>query len=111
MAEDGPEKQIPLAASAGSAAGFLDGVQLGWAETVPNALSAASVCVRTDALHGREDSERLPEFATRRERAKQFGMQSAINSMNCFGQIGQGANVINIEHFQRKQACKIHRAV
>jgi hypothetical protein len=83
-----PRSRFDLAASAGSAAGFLDGVQLGWAETVPNALNVASVCVRTVALHGREDSERLPEFAARRERAKQFGMQSAIDSMNCFGQIG-----------------------
>jgi hypothetical protein len=88
MAEDGPEKQILVATSAGSAAGFLDGLQLSWAETAPTTLSAASVCVRTDASHSREDSERPPEFATWRERAKQFGMQSAIDSMNCFGQIG-----------------------
>jgi hypothetical protein len=88
MAEHGPEKQIRVAASAGSAAGFLDGVQLGWADTVPTALSAARVCVRTDAFDSREDSERPPELATWRERAKQFGMQSAVNSNNRFGQIG-----------------------
>jgi hypothetical protein len=88
MAEHGPEKQIRVAASAGSAAGFLDGVQLGWADTVPAALSAASVCVRTDSFDSREDSERPPEFATWRERAKQLGMKLAIDSMNRFGQIG-----------------------
>jgi hypothetical protein len=50
-------------------------------------LSTARVCVRTDAMNEREDSETPPEFATWRERAKQFGMQLAIDSMNCFGQI------------------------
>jgi hypothetical protein len=68
--------------------GFLDGAQFGWAETFPIALSAASVCVRTDALQLGEDSERPPGFAAWRERAREFGMQSAIDSINCFGQIG-----------------------
>jgi hypothetical protein len=75
------------------------------------ALSAASVCVRTDALQRREDSERHPGFDTWRERAREFGMQSAFDSINCFDQIDGGANLVNIAHFARKQACKILRNV
>jgi response regulator RpfG family c-di-GMP phosphodiesterase len=79
IAEDGPDKKIRVAASAGSATGFLDGLQFSWSEDEEIGQSATGVCIRTDMLHIREDPESAKILGPWHERARQFGIRSAVS--------------------------------
>jgi len=78
IAEDGPDKKIRVAASAGSAVGFLDRVHVSWSEDDVFGQGPTGVCIRTGALQILEDTEVSPSYAVWRERARQFGIRSAV---------------------------------
>ncbi|MGA3049614.1 MAG: HD domain-containing phosphohydrolase [Terracidiphilus sp.] len=78
IAEDGPDKKIRVAASSGSAVGFLNGVHVSWLEDEASGQGPMGVCIRTDELQILEDTEKSPSFAVWRERAREFGIRSAV---------------------------------
>ena len=80
VAEDNPGKEIRIAASAGSAIGYLDGMHLSWAEDTPWGQSPTGVCIRTDTLQITGDTETSPAFEPWRERARQFGIRSSFST-------------------------------
>jgi PAS domain S-box-containing protein len=79
IAEEGPEKKVRVAASAGSATGYLDGLNLSWSEDEESGQGPVGVCIRTNTLQMVEDSETSPSFAVRRERARKFGIRSRVS--------------------------------
>jgi PAS domain S-box-containing protein len=79
IAEDGPDNKIRVAASAGSAAGYLDGVHANWSADEPEGQGPTGVCIRTDTLQILEDAETSPIFGIWRERARQFGIRSSVS--------------------------------
>ena len=79
IAEDDPGKTLRLAASAGSALGYLDGVHVSWSEDLPAGLGPTGVCVRTNTMYIIDDSETAPIFVPWRKRAKKFGIRSSIS--------------------------------
>jgi PAS domain S-box-containing protein len=79
IAEDSPEKRILVAAAAGSALGYLDGIQLSWSENEAFGHGPAGVCIRTNALQIIDDTETSPGFAEFRERARPFGIRSCVS--------------------------------
>ena len=79
IADESPEKRILMAASAGSALGYLDGIRLSWSEDAAGGQGPAGVSIRTNALQILDDTETSPAFAQWRERARQFGIRSCVS--------------------------------
>jgi PAS domain S-box-containing protein len=79
IAEDGPGKKIRIAARAGSAAGYLNGLHLSWAEEDPSGQGPTGICIRTDTMQILEDAQTSPIFGPWRERARQFGIRSSVS--------------------------------
>jgi putative nucleotidyltransferase with HDIG domain len=79
IADEGPEKTIRIAASAGSAAGYLDGLDLSWSEDEPSGRSPTGICVRTGTVQLANDTSTAPAFDAWRERARQFGIRSSAS--------------------------------
>ena len=79
IAEDGPEKKIRIAASAGRAAGYLDGVHLTWSADEPWGQSPAGTCIRTGVLQLVKDTEKSPAFDAVRKRSRKFGIRSSVS--------------------------------
>lgn len=80
MAGSGPDKKIRVAAAAGSAVGYLDGLDLSWSEEQAWGKSPTGVCIRTNTLQTTEDTQTSTRFATWRERAMQFGIRSSVST-------------------------------
>jgi PAS domain S-box-containing protein len=78
IAEDGPNKPVRVAASAGSAAGYLNGLQFSWSEDNPTGQGPTGICIRTRRLQLVEDTETSPLYTRWRERARQFGVRSSV---------------------------------
>ena len=79
IAEEGPEKKIRIAASAGKANGYLDGLDLSWSEDQMWSKSPTSICIRTNILQITDDTQTSPSFALWRERARQFVIRSSVS--------------------------------
>jgi PAS domain S-box-containing protein len=79
IAEEGADKKIRIKASAGSASGYMDGLQLGWAENDPAGQGPTAACIRTNSMQMIEDTEESPFFEPWRERARLFGMRSCVS--------------------------------
>jgi len=79
IADEGPEKTIRIAASAGSAAGYLDGLDLSWSEDEPSGRGPTGICVRTGTVQLANDTSTAPAFDAWRERARQFGIRSSAS--------------------------------
>lgn len=79
IAENGPKRNIRIAAAAGKAAGYLDEMQLSWSEDEAWGRSPTGICIRTNALQITDDTETSPGFAPWRERAMQFGIRSSLS--------------------------------
>jgi PAS domain S-box-containing protein len=78
MAEYGPEKRIRIAASAGTAMGYLDGLHLSWSEDDPAGRGPTGVSIRTGKTQILEETETSLAFEPWLERARQFGINSGI---------------------------------
>jgi PAS domain S-box-containing protein/putative nucleotidyltransferase with HDIG domain len=78
IAEDDPGKKVRFAGAAGSAVGYLDGLQVSWSEDNPMGQGPTGICIRTNKITIIEDSEVSEFFAPWRERARQFGIRSSV---------------------------------
>ncbi len=76
--EEGPEKKVRVAAAAGSAVGYLDGIQISWSEDAPEGRGPTGTCIRTGKTQIIEDFEQSAFFAPWRERARQAGVRSNV---------------------------------
>jgi PAS domain S-box-containing protein len=74
--EDGPEKKMRIAASAGVAQVYLDSVHITSREDDPMGQGPIGTCIRTQTLQIVEDTETSPVFGPWREAAMQFGIRS-----------------------------------
>ena len=79
IAEGGPGKPIRVAASGGSAGGYLDDMHLSWAEDEPEGTGPTGICIRTSELQIMQDSETAAGFLPWRERARQNGIRSIVS--------------------------------
>jgi PAS domain S-box-containing protein len=79
IAEEGPGKKIRIAASAGKAIGYLDGLDLSWSEDEAWSKSPTSICIRTNTVQITDDTQTSPAFALWRERARQFVIRSSVS--------------------------------
>jgi PAS domain S-box-containing protein len=77
IAEDGPDKKIRIAAGAGSAMGYLDGLHLTWADDEQWGQGPAGISIRTNTLRIVDDVEILTAFNPWRDRAKEFEIRSS----------------------------------
>lgn len=78
IAEDGPGREIRIAASAGSALKYMDGLRLSWSEDDPRGRGPMGTAVRLNELQILDDTETSEAFVPWRERANEFGMRSCI---------------------------------
>jgi len=79
IAEDGPKKNIRVAASAGRAVAYLDGLHLSWAEDQSSGQGPAGSSIRTGKVQIIEDTETSEPFAVWRENARQVGIRSCVS--------------------------------
>jgi PAS domain S-box-containing protein len=79
IADDGPDKKIRVAASAGRALHYLDGIELSWADDIPAGHGPAGISVRTDTVQILEDSETSEAFGPWRERTRAVGIRSCVS--------------------------------
>jgi len=79
IAEEGPGKKIRIAASAGKAIGYLDGLNLSWSGDEAWLKSPTSICIRTNTVQITDDTLASPAFALWRERARQFVIRSSVS--------------------------------
>jgi PAS domain S-box-containing protein len=79
IAEDGPDKNVRLVASAGSAVSYMDGLQQSWSEGVLFGQGPTGICIRTGQLQIVEDTQTSPVYAPWRERARQSGIGSSVS--------------------------------
>jgi PAS domain S-box-containing protein/putative nucleotidyltransferase with HDIG domain len=94
IAEDGPEKKIRIAASAGSAASYLDGLHLSWSADQPWGRSPAGICIRTGVLQLVNDTEKSPTFDVLRKRSRKFGIRSSVSVPLLIEGVLQGALIV-----------------
>jgi PAS domain S-box-containing protein len=78
IAEDGPGRPVRVAAATGSAASYLDGMHLSWAEDEQTGKAAMGACIRTGKMQNVFDSETSETYAPWRERARQYGIRSVV---------------------------------
>lgn len=78
IADQGPEKLIRFAATSGSAADYVKGLRLSWAEDDPDGQGPSGVCIRTNHVHIVDDFEADPSFVRWRERTRKSGVRSVI---------------------------------
>ncbi len=76
IAEEGPEKLIRFAAISGSAASYLEGLRLSWAENDPDGQGPSGVCARANRVYIVDDFETEPSFDQWRERTRKSGVRS-----------------------------------
>jgi PAS domain S-box-containing protein len=98
VAEHGPGKRIRVAALSGSAIGYMDGLELSWAEDGPGGQGAAAVCIRSKQLQMVEDTETSLVFAPWAARARQFGIRSGLSIPFASNGTMNGALVVYAAH-------------
>ena len=94
IAEDGPDKRVRFAGVAGSAVGYLDGLQVSWSEDDPMGRGPTGICIRTGKVYIVEDSEVSEIFTPWRERARQFGVRSTAAIPFFFDEGRRGALMV-----------------
>ncbi len=78
IAEAGPEKKIRIASAAGNSTAYMNGLRVSWSEDIPEGRGPIGTCIRTGKVMGMDDAETSEDFAPWRERARQFGIRSAV---------------------------------
>jgi PAS domain S-box-containing protein len=78
IAEDGAGKPVRVAAAAGSALSFMNGLQQSWSKDLPFGQGPTGICIRTQQVQIVEDTQASPVYSPWRERARQFGVRSSI---------------------------------
>jgi PAS domain S-box-containing protein/putative nucleotidyltransferase with HDIG domain len=78
IAEDGPEKNVRMAAAAGSGIGYIEGLHVSWSEDDEQGRGPTGIAIRSGQVKLMEDSETVESFSPWRERARQFGIRSSV---------------------------------
>ena len=94
IAEEGPEKKIRIAASAGKAIRYLDGLNLSWSEDEAWGKTPTGICIRTNTLQITDDTQISPAFALWHERASQFVIRSSVSIPLCVEDGWHGALIV-----------------
>ena len=79
VTENDLDKPIQVAAAAGSAAGYLDGLHMSWSEEEAWGKGPTGICIRTNSLQITDDTETSAAFEPWRERARRFGIRSFVS--------------------------------
>jgi PAS domain S-box-containing protein len=98
IAEDGPDKKIRIAASAGSATGYLDGLHLSWSADLPMGRGPAGTCIRTGVLQLENDTEKSRAFDVLSKRSRKFGVRSSVAVPLCIEGVWRGALIVYGSH-------------
>jgi putative nucleotidyltransferase with HDIG domain len=77
-AEDDPLKTVKIVGAAGSALNYITDIVVSWSEDASTGKGPAGTCIRTNKPSVVVDSEVDAGFAFWRERAKEFGIRSAV---------------------------------
>jgi PAS domain S-box-containing protein len=94
MAEDNPQKEVRVAAAAGSALEYLDGLHLSWSEDDEWGRGPIGTSIRTNQLQIMEDSEESLSYRPWREPARRAGIRSAVSIPFCVAEGLRGALVV-----------------
>ena len=78
IAENDPQKTVRIAAAAGSAIAYVDGIHVSWSEDDPQGRGPTGICIRTGKTVILEDSRSAEFFAPWRERAQSAGIRSSV---------------------------------
>jgi PAS domain S-box-containing protein len=76
IAEDDPEKNVRIAAAAGSGIGYMDGLQVRWSEDDPMGRGPTGIGLRSGKVEIMNDVEVSESFAPWRVRARKNGIRS-----------------------------------
>jgi PAS domain S-box-containing protein/putative nucleotidyltransferase with HDIG domain len=98
IAEDGPGKRIRVAAAAGNAQGYLDGLQLSWAEDQSGGRGPTAICIRTRQLQIVKDTESSPNYRPWKDRARAVGIRSSLSVPFVTNASLRGALVVYAAH-------------
>ena len=79
IAEGDPKKNIRIAASAGRALHYLDGIELSWADDEAIGQGPAGLCIKTNTVQIVDDTETLEAFAMWRQRSREVGIRSCVS--------------------------------
>ena len=77
-AEEDEKKSVKVIGAYGSAIEYVKGIQLSWSEFEPSGLGPGGTCIRTGVPSVVIDSESDEGFLVWRERARKFGIRSAV---------------------------------
>ena len=78
LPESSPGLPVRLLAGAGSAIGYMDGLNLSWSADVPEGRGPTGVVLREGVPYIAHDSLSDPVYATWREKGKQYGFRSGL---------------------------------
>jgi PAS domain S-box-containing protein/putative nucleotidyltransferase with HDIG domain len=78
IAEDGAGKPVRVAAAAGSALSYMNGLQQSWSKDVPFGQGPTGACIRNQRVQIVEDTQTSPVYSPWRERAREFGVRSSV---------------------------------
>ncbi len=101
IAEDDAEKNVRIAASAGSVIGYMDGLTVSWAEDDPHGRGPTGICIRTGKVCILEDTETAEIFVPWRVRARQAGIRSSLSIPFSIEENRRGALMVYSVHPQR----------
>jgi PAS domain S-box-containing protein/putative nucleotidyltransferase with HDIG domain len=79
LAENDPKKSIRVAASAGPAKGYLDGIEISWDEHSSNGSGPTGQAIRSGNIRQMRNSDTSASFGPWRERAEKFSIHSSIS--------------------------------
>jgi len=78
MAENDDLKTVTVMGGAGPAHEFMNNLGVSWSKDNPEGLGPAGICIRTGESYILDDIEKEQGFLAWRDRAKQFGIRSAV---------------------------------
>jgi putative nucleotidyltransferase with HDIG domain len=79
LAQNDPDKSVSVAASAGPAIGYLDGIEISWDEHSPKGSGPTGQALRSGTIRQMRNSETSNSFSPWRARATSFDIHSSIS--------------------------------
>ncbi|HJU84236.1 MAG TPA: HD domain-containing phosphohydrolase [Holophagaceae bacterium] len=79
LAEDAPGRPVSIAAWAGPASDYLEGLEISWDQDQPSGRGPTGTSIRTGAPQIMQDSETSPEFTPWVEKARKAGIRSSAS--------------------------------
>ncbi|MGA2674375.1 MAG: HD domain-containing phosphohydrolase [Terracidiphilus sp.] len=98
VAEDGPAKPVRIAAVAGSAKSYMDGLTVSWSEDELGGQGPTGLCIRSGQLQIVEDTETSTVYGPWRERGRQVGVRSSLSIPFVTDGKSRGALVVYAAH-------------